>query len=287
MSPLVRAVQRHPLVAFFALAYAISWALWTPLWLPALGGPSLTSLPFHHALGAVGPIGAAVAIAALVDGRRGVRALVSSLGAWRGRLRWVAVAVLGPALVLVLAVMLVAQIGGTPVSWDGVGVSREFPAFSAIGFFAYNVITFGIGEETGWRGFALPRLQIRHSALVATALLTLGWAAWHIPLFLYRPGYTSMGLGGTVGWLASLFTGAVLLTWLFNASRGSLLVVSLFHAAIDIVFTSDVASPMTVTAAGALVTVWGLAVLALAGPRTLARNQAQVTDLPSNLALSL
>ena len=244
-------------------------------------------MPFHHALGAVGPIGAAVTIAALVDGRRGVRALISSLGAWRGRLRWVAVAVLGPALVLVLAVMLAAQIEGTPVSWDGVGVSREFPALSAIGFFAYNVITFGIGEETGWRGFALPRLQIRHSALVATALLTLGWAAWHIPLFLYRPGYTSMGLGGTVGWLASLFTGAVLLTWLFNASRGSLLVVSLFHAAIDIVFTSDVASPMTVTAAGALVTVWGLAVLALAGPRTLARNQAQVTDLPSNLALSL
>ena len=277
MSPFAQAIQRCPLIAFFGLAYAISWVLWAPLWLSALGVAGLPVLPFHHALGSVGPVAAAFVVSYQTAGRDGPRALLAALGAWRGRMKWIGLAVLGPALVLAAAVVVGAWIEGTSVSWEGVGVSKEFPAFSMLGFFVYNVVTFGVGEETGWRGFALPRLQSRHSALVATALLTVGWAAWHLPLFLYRPGYTSMGPGGIAGWLASLFTGAVLLTWLFNASQGSLLVVALFHAAIDVVFTSDVASPVTVTVAGALVTVWGLAVLGLAGPRTLAGRNERIS----------
>lgn len=78
----------------------------------------------------------------------------------------------------------------------------------------------------------------------------------------------------------SLLTGAVLLTWLYNASRGSLLVVALFHAMIDVVFTSDVSSSFVVNATGALVTCWGLLVLLLAGPRDLGRRTEQERDAP-------
>ena len=135
-------------------------------------------------------------------------------------------------------------------------------------------MTFGLGEEVGWRGFALPRLQARHSALVATLLLTVGWAVWHIPLFLYRPGYTGLGIAGVAGWLFSLVTGAVLLTWLYNSSRGSLLVVALFHATVDVVFTSTSSSPMVVNVLGAFITVWGILVVMVAGPRFLSRRGA-------------
>ena len=133
-------------------------------------------------------------------------------------------------------------------------------------------MSFGYGEEAGWRGFALPRLQSRHSALVASLLLAVGWAFWHVPLFFYRPGYTSMGVAGIAGWFVSLLTGAVLLTWLFNESGGSILVVALFHAAVDVVFTSDYASPLLVNASGALIMVWGVGVIVLAGPRSLSRR---------------
>lgn len=268
-----RWVARHPLAAFFALAYGISWFLWAPLWLPALGIEGLPTVPtFHHALGAYGPIAAAFLVSARHTGPAGPRALAVGMLLWRGRLVWIAVALLAPFALLAIAVGAAAALGGGGVSLEGLGRSSEFPGLSALGFLAYNLLTFGYGEEVGWRGFALPRLQMRHSALAATLLLTVGWAGWHVPLFLYRPGYADMGAAGIAGWLLSLLTGAVLLTWLYNESRGSLLVVALFHATVDVAFTSDLSSELVVNAAGALITLWGVAVLVVAGPRTLCRG---------------
>lgn len=265
-------IRRHPLLTFFALAYAISWFLWTPLWLPRFGVTGLPVLPYHHALGALGPITAAFVVAGLVDGGAGPRDLLHRMGQWRGAVPWLVVALLGPFLLLALAIVGAWLIGGQPLSAAGVGVSREFPQFSALGFLVYNVVSFGYGEETGWRGFALPRLQARHGALMSTLMLTGCWALWHVPLFLYRPGYVAMGAAGIVGWLFSLLTGAVLLTWLYNESRGSILVVACFHATVDIAFTSDIASPFVVNAAGFLITLAGVAVVVVAGPRYLSRR---------------
>lgn len=277
----MRLVERHALLIFFGLAFALSWSLWAPLWLPTFGVQGLPVVPFHHALGAFGPFAAAFIVTGLESGRVGMWELVQRLWLWRGRLGWVFVALLGPFVLLVAAMLAAWAIGGEALSLAGVGVSREFPQFSLLGFLVYNVFTFGYGEETGWRGYALPRLQVRYSALVATLLLTVGWALWHVPLFLYRSGYTEMGLSGVGGWVLSLLTGAVLLTWLFNSSRGSLLVVALFHATVDIAFTSDIASPFIVAATGVLITLWGLAVLVIAGPRTLSRTGKVVGDAPS------
>ena len=77
---------------------------------------------------------------------------------------------------------------------------------------------------------------------------------------------------GVAGWFFSLLTGAVLLTWLYNGSRGSLLVVALFHAAVDVAFTSSISSPSVVNVAGAQITFGGIIVLVAAGPRYLSRQ---------------
>lgn len=264
--------RRHPIATFFALAYGISWVLWAPLWLPAFGVHGLPVVPFHHALGALGPITAAFLVAAMEAGQAGPADLLRRMGLRRGGLIWVAVALLAPYVLLALAVVAASLLGGERVSLAGLGRSPEFPQFSALGFLVYSIVSFGFGEEVGWRGFALPRLQARHSALFASLLLTLGWALWHLPLFFYRPGYTSMNAAGVAGWFFSLLTGAVLLTWLYNESRGSILVVALFHATVDVVFTSDTSSPSVVNAVGALITVWGIIVLVVAGPRYLSRR---------------
>ena len=93
-------------------------------------------------------------------------------------------------------------------------------------------LTFGLGEETGWRGFALPRLQKRFSANKATWILGLLWAAWHTPTFFYNYDLTLMSvLAFTVG----ILSGAVILTWLYNSTGGSLLAVIVWHGAYNTV----------------------------------------------------
>ena len=259
---------------FLRARYGISWLLWAPLWLPALGIDGLpvlpSSTPWVPGTDRRGVPG--VGDGERPAGRDLMRRMILGAGACLGGGRTA-----GPDGILVLAVgaagVLQVYRGGRPATAE-FGGSREFPQFSALGFIAYNIVSFGFGEEVGWRGFAFPRLQSRHSALVATLRLTVGWALWHLPLFFYRPGYTSMGAAGVVGWFFSLLTGAVLLTWLYNESRGSILVVALFHAAVDVAFTSSVSSPFVVDATGALITLWGIAVLIIAGPRYLGTSCA-------------
>ena len=205
-----------------------------------------------------------------------VRELLCRMVLWRGRVRWLCIAMFAPFVLLAISIVIASLLQDTPILFTGFGKSREFQQFSALGFLSYNIVSFGFGEEVGWRGFALPRLQTRYPALVATLVLSVGWAVWHIPLFLYRPGYTGMGVAGIAGWLFSLVTGAVLLTWMYNSSRGSLLVVAIFHATVDVAFTSTVASPMVVNVLGAFITVWGVAVVLVAGPRFLSRGATAV-----------
>ncbi len=261
---------RHPLVWYFALAYGISWLIWAPLWLPALGVNGLPALPFQHALGAMGPIAAAFIVSAVDGGRAGPLDLLRRMVLWRGRVVWLLIALFGPYALLALGLLVAGVFGADVPKLANLGRSTEFPQFSALAFLAYNVFTFGFGEEVGWRGFALPHLQQRHAAWLATLWLAVGWAIWHAPLFLYRPEFVAMGLAGAVGWLFSLLTGAVLLTWLYNESRGSLLVVALFHAAVDVAFTSAASSPIAVNTAGSLITLCGIAVIVAVGPRHLA-----------------
>lgn len=272
-------IRRHPLISYFIVAYGISWLIWAPLWLPAFGINSLPQLPFHHAFGALGPITAAFLVSAIETGWPGVRDLLRRMVLWRGRFSWLAVACFAPVVLFVAALAAVLRAGDAAISLSWIGRSHEFPQFSALGFLIYNIVSFGYGEEVGWRGFALPRLQVRHSALVASLLLTVGWAIWHIPLFFYRPGYTHMNAAGVAGWLFSLVTGSILLTWLYNGSRGSLLVVAIFHAAIDVVFTSANTLPVAVNAAGALITVWGVIVVVTVGPAYLSRRGKMVRQM--------
>ncbi|MCB9184706.1 MAG: CPBP family intramembrane metalloprotease [Flavobacteriales bacterium] len=255
------------LIRFFLLAYGISWALWAPLWGPAVGIHGLPVLPFHHALGGLGPMIAALVCTGLENGPRGVRALLLRTLWWRPIIYFL-IALLAP-FVLLLAGM--AMVGSVDLS--GLLRNKEFPDMGLPLFFVYNLIFFGFGEETGWRGFALPRLQRRMNPLWASLLLTLPWALWHAPLFLYRPGYTAMDVGGAAGWFFSLLTGSVLLSWLFNATRGSLLVVAIFHATVDIAFTCEAATPSVVGNIGMLITLWGIGTTVL-----LWRSKGLVTD---------
>ncbi len=265
-------VRRHAVASYFGLAWGLSWLAWSPLITDALGLTHRGLPTSFHYLGSAGPFLAALMVAALADGTAGVRELLRGLLRWRIGAGWMLVALLGPIALFFLAAVLVRAAGAPWTDFSQLGRSDEFPGMGLLAMWGFNTLTFGIGEETGWRGFALPRLQARHGALGATMLLTLGWALWHMPAFFYRPDYASLGVGGTAGWLFSLAVGAIVLTWLFNSTRGSLVAVVLFHGSIELAYISRASRADIVAVMSVLFVMWAGLIVWLGGPSHLSRR---------------
>jgi membrane protease YdiL (CAAX protease family) len=235
-------VARYPVGVYFGLAYLVTWLIWTPLVLDALGLASLRLPDWWHYAGAVGPISAAVAVTLIAWGRRGVWSLFAQLRPSRLSRRWTLFALGSPVALFALAAAAVGAITGEWPTYEGIAKTQNLPALGLALTWLVHLVTFGIGEEAGWRGFALPRLQARHGAVGATLLLALGWGLWHLPTFIYSPGMRELGLGGTVGWAIGLVAGAFFLTWLYNSSRAALLGVVLWHTTFNVLVASEAAA---------------------------------------------
>lgn len=261
-----------PLLSFFALANLFSWLVWAPLAAAGLGWTTIRFSPYLHLVGGLGPLLAAIVVAAACDGRAGLTRILGMCIAVRGRLGWIAFAVAAPVLLFAVSAVALQLAGQGQVAWADVGRSVEYPALSRGVYWMANIFFYGFGEEVGWRGFALPRLQARRSALSSALLISAAWAAWHLPLFAFAGGLSAMGIAGVAGWLFSIVTGSILMTWLFNASRGSILAVALFHGVLDIVMTSPVKGPLP-SVMGASITLFGLAVALIFGATNLARSR--------------
>jgi uncharacterized protein len=251
-------LRRHPLATFVVLAVAVTWAVWIPR---ALGAP----------VGTVGQlwtwnVAVAAVLAALLTGGRGaVRELLSRLVRWRVGWRWYAVVVLGPAAFWVLTAGLFAALGGTWERGPFATAATDWALLPALVLVA--ALTDGLGEELGWRGFALPRLLARHTPLTASVVLGLVWAAWHLPL-LWTPG---AALHQAPPWLLVLdvVAKAILFTWVFLHTRGSVLIAVLFHAGLNVF-----SIPLALSSAGhpdlrilALALEWVIAAAVLLGAR--------------------
>jgi uncharacterized protein len=270
-------LYKYPILFFFLLSYAISWSIWSPLLLAKQGLISYQPPQYLHLLGSLGPAFAALIMTRVCNGSVGLRDLLRRMFAWRVASRWYAIACL-PLLLFFVAVLCTGWNNWEPQSF---GRSTEYPELPALLYGIASILFYGWGEETGWRGFALPHLQTHQSALKATIILSLGWALWHLPLFGFIPGFARMGIAGILGWYFSLLTGAIILTWLTNSTRGSILIAAIFHGIMDIVFVSP-ASPSIANVLGALITVWGIAVLFFAKPKYLSTSGKVVIGQAEN-----
>lgn len=213
-------VEQSSLPHFFLLAFLFSWAVEVPLALKAQGLLQLP-IPFAlHYLAAYGPMASALFLTARIDGWRGVRVLFGRMLRWRVAATWWLVAV-SPLLVYLLIVAL-WLLQGKPPAISALAQLNFLPDLGLIAI-PFWVLSFGIGEETGWRGYALPRLQESHSPLAATFILWFFWALWHLPLFFYT--YDAVVLPG---FLLGLLAGAIVFTWLYN-STGSILIAAVWH----------------------------------------------------------
>jgi membrane protease YdiL (CAAX protease family) len=147
-------------------------------------------------------------------------------------IQWWLVALLLPALVILGAVYLFSLFGGPAPDF-----SRYQPLYTIIPMIILITLINGVGEELGWRGFMLPRLQSRYSALVASLILGTFWGLWHAPVY-FIAGTTQSIFRAQVGFWAGLllFTLStiaisVTFTWVFNNTRGSVLIAATLHGA--------------------------------------------------------
>jgi uncharacterized protein len=192
--------RRHPLILFFVLAYAFSWAVWTPAVLLWRGTSEPQTSALLHLAGGLGPMASAFVVTALAGGYAGIRELLGRVFRWRVGVGWWIVAVVGPVILFFIAAAISRLLFGGWPELGEFGRSEEFAFLGLIPYWVANIVFYGFGEEVGWRGFALPRLQTgRRSALTAALILSLFWAAWHIPLFSFVLGFNTMGLVANSG----------------------------------------------------------------------------------------
>ena len=186
-------------------------------------------------LGSFGPALSAIVVTAVSEGRNGLHSLLSRLFLWRVGLRWYLI-----SLFLVPVVGLTIAIVYTLLN----GLASELPEAEYWHSTLWQQILVWVagiglgvaitpGEELGWRGYALPRLQARVHPLAASILLGLIWGMWHFD-DLISDAATKYSPIEVLGFVGGTISASVIYTWLFNNTKGSVLIASIFHAAYDI-----------------------------------------------------
>lgn len=223
------------MLQYIILTYAISWVIWIPgvVWWVGSGSEDFPLWLIVLALtGAYGPSIAALILTRRESGAPGMRKLLSSLAIWRVDLGWWGIALLCFPAILAGAIMLYHFTGGVlgrfePGAW-----------YLLVPVMLVTALPFGpLGEELGWRGYALPRLQKRHSALTSSLIIGIVWTFWHIPLF-WVPGaalapWETVNVTSVATYMASTVGTAIIFTWLFNNSRGSVLLAIILHMTVN------------------------------------------------------
>jgi uncharacterized protein len=259
---------RHPLIFYFLLAYAGTWLITVPV---ALSANGVGLLPLGIPNGSVifvsavwvflGPTLAAFIVTGATEGREGIGRLLRRYVLWRVGLRWYLIVLLGPPAIILLATIVLP---GALASFRTLAPLHPLPLLVSFPL----VLIFGgaLFEEGGWRGFALPRLQRLHGPLVGTLILGILWACWHLPLFWIKVWGTPPTILNMVLYIPSVIFMTIFFTWVFNNTKGSVLVAILLHTSFDLLVGPVgqlFPAPVVTDYGGALPMLIGLGVTAL------------------------
>ena len=276
-------LTRHDLLIGIVLMFVLTW----PIDL-ALAAESRGMLPFNVPFPIAMSVGygfvaASLIMTGLTKGKSGNLALLRRFLIWRVGIGWYLV-VLGLYPLIYLAAIGIYSLSGgqMPGITDSMAYQLFGPATSllfVVPFLLFNMLV--NGEEIGWRGYILPRLQWRYNALISSLIIGVIWTAWHIPKFLVA-GYDT-----PLGWyLVMTMARAVLFTWVYNGTRGSLLLVSIFHAAVNTAYVFLPVAPHGVgqeriyMIAVVIECIVAFAVTLIAGRDRLSRTQPPQVEVP-------
>jgi uncharacterized protein len=250
---------------FVLLAYAISWTLW--LWAASLSNSSygfflrmsdfvlrFRAFTALAVLGNFGPGVAAILLSA-ISGEAKVRALVQPLLFWRVNWKWYLFAI-GVAVVIPSLALTVLMLSGVEPVFSG-------PWYRPLRLLAINLFLGPIWEEIGWRGYLLPRLQASLGATVSSICIGIIWGAWHLPFYLFLNPIGTRPVLFFCWFVIACLPLSILFTLLYNKTRGSLLVVTLFHGAFNAVGISLYSAMLQHVMTMFIVNTFGLGILAI------------------------
>jgi uncharacterized protein len=269
-------IKNHSLPLFFVLTYAISWSFMIPVALSVQGLLSWHVPPALYYLASFGPLCAAIILTSVTEGGKGLRQLLGRLLKWRVEFKYYAFAVLAPIGLFALAILLNWLILGVSPDLRLLGQADYLPYLSPLGVILLWLLTYGLGEETGWRGYALPHLQRNRSAASATLILAVLWAGWHLPAFFFRDTYIGLGILGFPLFAVSILFTTMVFTWLYNSTAGSLLLVVLFHALFNWLSVSEAGGQLAAPLMTIPIIIWALIIPRRYGLENLAPINKQV-----------
>ncbi|HEY70141.1 MAG TPA: CPBP family intramembrane metalloprotease [Anaerolineae bacterium] len=231
-SKLAGFLNRHAVIAFFLLATVLGGGV-TVLVVQGI-------LPSNLALvSALSALISGIILTAIVDGRAGLKRLLARYLIWRvGIGAWLF------AFVFILPALLLGSLANPLFGGDPLILHSFAPPFPLLPMFLVFFLVAGVGEDLGWTGFLIPRLQIRYNALISSLIRGVLWGLWHMPLwfcarsdpvslrdFPYGSWIAQRGFWFSIAVFFVLFVipWSIIYSWLFNNTRGSLLLVSLLH----------------------------------------------------------
>ncbi len=200
-------LRRHAFIVFVALAVLISWFPWYT-----------TGTGFF----VFGPSIAGLIVIAMTSGKEGMRDVGQRSLRWRVGLRWWAVALFFTGLILLFSIAInTIFLGGDIPSFAF--FRQEWYLIPTV--FLITMIGGPLGEEFGWRGFALPNLQRKWGPMIASIIIGTVWALWHLPLF-FQPDtiHAQIGIKFLPVYIIGEIVLATIMTWVYNNTGGSLLV---------------------------------------------------------------
>jgi membrane protease YdiL (CAAX protease family) len=220
-------VKRNPLLSMYLIMFVLAWSVMIPQSLYSQGLLSAPLPMWLELLTGWAPAIAAIVVTSIVAGRAGVRELLGRLRVWRVGVQWYLVAFFLLAAIILGGIGLHVLFGGVLPVIPAAGASAINIALSFVILIVAGVLI--NTEEIAWRGFALPRLQAKYGVLIACILLAIPEAALHLPLFFVKenPFYQTVG----IAWFSAFSIAMVFIyTFVFNKSKGSLLIVTFLHA---------------------------------------------------------
>jgi membrane protease YdiL (CAAX protease family) len=269
LSSIAQSVRRRPVVWYFVLAYAICAVAYFSHFIVPLEAYSP-----RWWIGVFSPTIAALLLSGVIGGWPEIKRLLEGYTRWRIGWRWYLAAASLALLPLVVALIYIAL--GNPPS----GLKPGVTLWTYPGLLIITLLAGPLAEESGWRGFALPRMQSRMGALNASLLLGVLWAFWHGPLYL--TGFGSIPFVIFVPLSVSL---AILFTWVFNNTRGSLVATTLMHFSFNfagghLAGHLGLAPAMLLNIAGGVGLLLAAIIVAIAaGPKYLSRRPASEIPL--------